>query len=135
MADRACMAILQDGQLLLVRQSYRGEILWTFPGGGRLEGETPACAAIREVKEETNLETQIVRLLYAGPRTRGSGMYYCYQGEIIGGSLQLGVDPELPKSAQELHEVRWWQIERLTEHPEVSLVLPVLYRQKGLVNG
>ncbi|MEZ4622550.1 MAG: NUDIX hydrolase [Caldilineaceae bacterium] len=50
------MAILQDEQLLLVRQTYRGETLWTFPGGGRLEGETPASAAVREVKEETNLE-------------------------------------------------------------------------------
>ncbi|HRW11123.1 MAG TPA: NUDIX hydrolase [Caldilineaceae bacterium] len=129
------MAILQDGQLLLVRQTYRGETLWTFPGGGIMLDETAAGAAVREVKEETNLDTQIVRLLYTGPRTRGSGMYYCYQGEIIGGVLQLGTDPELPRYAQELHEVRWWQIEWLTEHPEVSLILPALCQQKGPANG
>ena len=126
MADRACMAILQDGQLLLVRQTHRGETLWTFPGGGIMPGETPAGAAVREVKEETNLETRTVRLLYTGPRTRGSGTYYCYLGEIVGGELRLGTDPELPKYAQELHEVRWWQIELLTEHPEVSWILPAL---------
>ncbi|MEZ4676677.1 MAG: NUDIX domain-containing protein [Caldilineaceae bacterium] len=120
------MAILQDEQLLLVRQTYRGETLWTFPGGGRLEGETPASAAVREVKEETNLETRVVRLLYTGPRTRGSGTYYCYYGKILGGKLRLGTDPELPESAQELHEVRWWPIELLTEHPEVSFILSAL---------
>ncbi len=33
-----------------------GDILWTFPKGRAEEGESPIQTAIRELKEETNLE-------------------------------------------------------------------------------
>ncbi len=33
-----------------------GDMLWTFPKGRGEEGETPIQTAIRELKEETNLE-------------------------------------------------------------------------------
>jgi len=128
------MALLQDGQLLLVHQTYRCEQIWTMPGGGIEEGETAAEAAVREVREETCLETRVIRLLYSGPRNRGSGFYYCYLGEMIGGELQLGVDPELVNGEQDIDDVRWWHLDLLTEHSEVSLILPALYMTKGISN-
>ncbi|GAC1412301.1 MAG: hypothetical protein NVSMB66_0960 [Candidatus Doudnabacteria bacterium] len=36
---------------------------WELPGGGMDYGETPEETILREVKEETNLDVQIVRLL------------------------------------------------------------------------
>lgn len=122
MGDRACMAVIRDNQILLVRQSYKERILWTFPGGAIEPGETPAEAAIREVKEETFLDTIVSRLLYEGPRTNGIGRYYCFHGRIKGGEPRLGTDPDLPEDAQELLDIRWWPINELTDHPEVSLI-------------
>ncbi len=36
-----------------------GDMLWTFPKGRGEEGETPIQTAIRELKEETNLEMSV----------------------------------------------------------------------------
>ena len=120
------MVIFQDGQILMVRQTYQGETLWTFPGGSIEPGETPAEAAIREVKEEVCLDTGIIRPLYIGPRRRSTGTYYCYLGDIVAGEPELGIDPELSAQAQELQAVRWWTLDAVSEHPEVSLILPML---------
>ena len=126
MSDRACMAMVQDGAILMVHQKFRGELLWTFPGGRISQGESPHEAAIREVKEETGLETEVLGLLYTGPRKRGTGMYYCFLGRVVGGELCLGEDPELSPDAQELREVRWIRLSEVAQHPEVSLILPAL---------
>jgi 8-oxo-dGTP pyrophosphatase MutT (NUDIX family) len=120
------MAIVLDGQILMVYQSYRGENLWTFPGGSIEMGETPAEAAVREVKEEVLLDTRVVKLLYQGPRTRGKGMYYCYLGKILQGQAQLGNDPELPVDVRELLEVRWVPLAEVCGHSEVALILDQL---------
>ena len=37
--------------------------MWGFPGGALELGETPEMAAIREVKEETGLDVEIVDLI------------------------------------------------------------------------
>ncbi|MCR8633076.1 NUDIX domain-containing protein [Paenibacillus radicis (ex Xue et al. 2023)] len=49
MGTRSSVAIIKNDQLLMVRQLYKGEEIWTFPGGSIEEGETPEHAAIREV--------------------------------------------------------------------------------------
>jgi ADP-ribose pyrophosphatase YjhB (NUDIX family) len=63
------MGIIYDNEsrVLLVRQS--GDALWSTPGGVIEPDETPAAAAIREVREETGLEVRVERLLgaFGGP--------------------------------------------------------------------
>lgn len=49
--------ILKDNQLLLLRRKYvHGSGSWSTPGGHLEFGETPEACAIREAKEETNLD-------------------------------------------------------------------------------
>jgi len=121
------MAILQEEHILLVRQTYRDRTFWTFPGGGIEPDETPKEAAVRETKEEVNLEVKALRLLYQGPRMSGEGTYYCYLGQIVRGQVALGNDPELSDDVQELHEARWFPVQEVQNHPEVSRVLKVLW--------
>lgn len=63
------MGVIFDerSRVLLVRQSADGR--WTTPGGLIEPDETPAAAAVREVREETGLTVRIVGLLgvYGGP--------------------------------------------------------------------
>jgi 8-oxo-dGTP diphosphatase len=99
MADRRCMAIMENDQILLVRQTYRGQPVWTLPGGGLEPGETPAEAAVRETKEEVNLDVKVLRLLYQGPPLSSEGTYYCHLGQIISGHARVGHDPGLPEEA------------------------------------
>ncbi|MBI5650014.1 MAG: NUDIX domain-containing protein [Chloroflexi bacterium] len=52
----------EHGRVLLVRQTYDNS-KWAFPGGHVEPGETPWTAAVREAKEETGLDVEIVRLV------------------------------------------------------------------------
>ncbi|HZG68460.1 MAG TPA: NUDIX domain-containing protein [Herpetosiphonaceae bacterium] len=122
MADRACVVIVEHNQLLMVRQTYQGRTFWTFPGGSIEPEETPEAAAIRETKEETCLEIDIVRLLYETARETSTGTYYCFLGRIIGGVAALGQDPELPIDSQELSDLRWFPLHAVRNHLEVARI-------------
>ena len=50
------MVFNDRGELLLIRNSYGRTDLYLLPGGGVGWFETPAAAALREVKEEVGLE-------------------------------------------------------------------------------
>ena len=62
-------AIITDdlNRILLQKREDNGH--WGLPGGGVDLGETVAAACIREVKEETNLDVEILRLhgVYSDP--------------------------------------------------------------------
>jgi 8-oxo-dGTP pyrophosphatase MutT (NUDIX family) len=55
--------MIQDGKVLLIRQTYMPG--WFMPGGGLKRGETLEQAARREAKEETGAELGEIRLLGA----------------------------------------------------------------------
>lgn len=121
MGTRSCVAIIHRNRLLMVRQTYRGEVLWTFPGGSIEEGETAEQAAIREVYEETGLRVAIIKRISHGYSERIQGMYSCYLGEILSGELKLGKDPELTG-------IQWMAVEDLLENREVQRLLPLIKR-------
>lgn len=53
------LIINKNDEVLLLRRTpgdYWAAGLWAYPGGRPEEGETPQQAAIRETKEETNLD-------------------------------------------------------------------------------
>src|SRR5918997_2001428 len=60
----AVAAVLTDGagRVLLCQQS-QGHRLWVLPGGRIRRAESPMHAVVRDVREETGLETRIVDLI------------------------------------------------------------------------
>ena len=58
--DRAAVVIIHDQQLLLIERHRTGQaVYYVLPGGGVEPGETPAQAAVREVKEELGVAAEI----------------------------------------------------------------------------
>lgn len=56
-------AIFRDGKVLVVRRARKPALnLYTMPGGVVEAGETLAEAAIREVREETSLQIEVLAL-------------------------------------------------------------------------
>ncbi len=89
--------LIKDGKILLVkrgREPFKGR--HALPGGFVEHGETVEEAVIRELKEETSLKTEVVRLLgvYSDPKRdpRGQVISVVWQLKLIGGKLKAGDD-------------------------------------------
>jgi len=63
--------LVQNGRLLLVRQSVTPRRHWSLPGGALEHGETIEHCLVREWKEETGLDITVGDLLYVTDRIIG----------------------------------------------------------------
>lgn len=83
------VAVIQNGRVLLTqREDFE---VWCLPGGGVDPGESLAQAAIREVREETGLEVELVRMvgMYSRPLWMGKGQHIAvFTATPVGGVLQ-----------------------------------------------
>ena len=89
--------VLVNGKLVAIRRGndpFRG--MPALPGGFVELGETTVEAVVREVREETGLETQVIRLVGVfsdpGRDPRGHTITLAYALEAIGGRLKAGSD-------------------------------------------
>src|SRR5574341_2195531 len=119
-------AIIQngEGQILLQRRSDNS--LWGLPGGSVEIGESVRDAIVREVREETGLSVEVVRLIgvYSDPRIQivrypdGNVVHYVstlFACRIVAGELQTGEEtldlrffdqPDLPDDLVPMHRIR-----------------------------
>lgn len=119
-------AVVRDeaGRVLLIHKVDND--LWALPGGGHDIGETIADTAVREVREETGLEVEIVRLVgtYTNPRhvmSYSDGevrqqFSLCYEAKLLGGKAR--------EDGIETKAVRWVEptaITALQMHPSMRL--------------
>lgn len=135
MRHRACGALIRDGKILMVRHVEKGMEYWTLPGGGIHPGETSVAAAVREMREETGLETRVVRLLWEKPFP-GGDLDICLLMELTRPDQveARGGDPEeahLPQEGRMLQEVRWWPLGEKKSDIQVAWALEALKSVEG----
>jgi 8-oxo-dGTP pyrophosphatase MutT (NUDIX family) len=121
----AAIVIDQQHRVLLQKREDNGH--WGLPGGGIDPGETVTAACIREVKEETNYDVEVLRLhgVYSDP-TIGQLIRYpdgnvahiiaiVFVCRVIGGDLKISHEStdagwfhahELPNPMTPSHRVR-----------------------------
>ncbi len=87
----------EKNEILMAKESVDGK--WTIPGGWADIGDTPSEAVIKEIKEETGLDAEIVRLLAIYDKRcheHPPEPYYIYKlmffCKISGGDLAHGFD-------------------------------------------
>jgi 8-oxo-dGTP diphosphatase len=127
-------AILKDGKILLIkhRQHSTGRSYWVIPGGG-IEGvESEQECVIREMKEETNLEVRIERLILDEP-AHPDGAYRwrkTYLCTPVSGEASPGYEPE-PEAAADyaIVEVRWFDLSDEADWGDVLKQDPFTYPQ------
>ena len=112
----------EEKRILMVRQHHEGRDIWMVPGGGIEEGENSIEAAVREAKEETGLDIEVTGVVWhieeVSPE-RGQRFVNYMLGEIRGGELTLGSDPEFDEGHQVLREVKFMSREEISALPHV----------------
>lgn len=95
MRKTARAIIIKDGYLYVVRRiTKKWGTYFSIPGGGIEKGETPSQAVIREVKEELNLDVEIISLFNEYNEKEYGNYHYIFICNIIGGILGKGAGEE-----------------------------------------
>ena len=91
----AVVLVSRNGQLLMVRRAMEPQLgKWSFPSGYVDRGEVVEHAAVREVKEETNIEVEIVGLIGLYSRADSPVVLAAYAATVVGGELRAGVEAQ-----------------------------------------
>ncbi len=119
---RACGICLREDSILLVKHAGLGTSgeLWSPPGGGIHYNESAEEAVVREIKEETGLDSKVKNLLFVNEYFNGKlhAIELFFESNIINGSLIVGEDPELAKEDQMIKEARFVSFEELNQLPD-----------------
>jgi len=92
----AGVILIEDGCVLLVKRKFEPRVgMWTLPAGFMEVDEDAVACAVRETKEETNLDVGVVRLFgvysaFDDPRT--AVVLVLYLVRRAGGELECGDD-------------------------------------------
>lgn len=112
---RATGVLIENNSLLLVKQKLSNNKEWSLPGGRVEAGETLEQALIREMKEETGLDVEPIRMLYVCD-VEASGntvLHITFLTKQIGGEITL---PTNEFDENPIHDVRFIPIDELNEY-------------------
>lgn len=116
---RVCGLLIVDESVLMLKHVGigTGGWLWAPPGGGLEFNENAPDALRKEFREETGLEVTIDQFLFVNEYrdVRLHAIELFFSVHSIGGTLQLGSDPELPDDQQIIKEIKWLSVEALKE--------------------
>ncbi len=100
-----------DAKILLMHRNKFGEEYFSIPGGTIEPEESPEQTAVREIKEETNLDVILDKLLWEIEDERHQGYYFL--AKSFSGQTKLG-GPELARQATgNLYDLQWIKIKDL----------------------
>lgn len=96
-----------DGGIVLLKRGVEPALgKWVFPGGYVDRGESVSNAAVRETKEESQLDVKLGPLLNVYSYERSPNVIVVYTAEVIGGEL-AAADESLEARIFSPKEIPW----------------------------
>ncbi len=85
--------IYKDGKFLMIQEKQsRARGLWNLPAGHVDKGESLEAAAIREAKEETGYDVELIAEIGIYHHEARASIKHAYEARIVGGRLQVESD-------------------------------------------
>ena len=113
MRHRAAVFILDNGKVLLFHRFKNGHEYYAVPGGGVEADENPEMAAVRELKEETNLNIVLGEKI--GELEEDGNRQYFYIAQSWSGTPTLGGPEAERNSPDNSYRLEWVPIEKLKD--------------------
>jgi len=111
--------VTKDNQVLIVRRKQKeGNLFWQFPGGVIEDEETEIQAVVREIEEETGIESKAIKCLGSRihPSTKQSISYWIC--EFISGDICI--------SDKDLDEAIWVNINDILKYFTTPIYSPII---------
>ena len=107
--------LIENNEILLVQQKLSDKRNWSLPGGRLERGETLSQGLIREMKEETGLDVEIIRMLYLCDVAASSNtiLHITFLIKRIGGEIEL---PSNEFDENPIHDVKFVPISELVQY-------------------
>ena len=107
--------LIENHEILLVQQKLSDKRNWSLPGGRLERGETLSQGLIREMKEETGLDVEIVRMLYLCDVAASSNtiLHITFLLRRIGGTIEL---PSNEFDENPINDVQFVTISNLVQY-------------------
>ncbi|XP_047307854.1 nudix hydrolase 2 [Impatiens glandulifera] len=109
----------KNGEVLVVQEksgTFRGTGVWKFPTGVADQGEDICAAAVREVKEETGIETRFVEIL----AFRQSHKSFFDKSDLFFVCLMHPLSFEIQVQETEIEAAQWMPYEEYAAQPFVQ---------------
>lgn len=122
--------------LLCLRNDYN---IWNLPGGRLEKGESPWQGVIREVKEETGLDVQVVKLIGVYSKPNKDEVVFSFECKVLGGDITLNNEAkdikyfnksEIPENTIQK------QVERINDYLENrdNVILKIQQTEKSTID-
>lgn len=107
--------LIEDDKILLVKQKVSDKRNWSLPGGKLEQGETLEQGIIREMKEETGLDTEIIKLLYICDvgTTNNTLLHITFLLKRVSGEIQI---PSNVFESNPIYDVRFVNVNNLKSY-------------------
>jgi mutator protein MutT len=122
----ASAAVFRGGRVLLAKRANPPRV-WSLPGGKVEAGETPEAAAIREVREETGVDCEIVALADEGEVALPGVRYrlYAFAARFRAGEARPG---------PEAGAVEWVRPEEIANYDTTEGLAEIVERAKRIID-
>lgn len=107
----AGVVIKKDGKYLLIQEKKpKAYMLWNFPAGKVDVGESIEQAAIREAKEESGYDVELIKEIAIFHANSTDVVKHAFEAKIIGGELKFPLD--------EILDAKWFTFEEIKQMKE-----------------